>query len=90
MSIKTFRKYGEMRVLNKDDTAITLNFKHIPSIEEIGICIEDASVNATYGFWIETKASLGTNLILIQEEFDWLASGEALRILVALEEWVAK
>lgn len=87
--IKTFRKYGEMGVLHKDGTAMILNFKLIPSIDEIGITLENASVNAPFSFWLETKATLGTKLLLIKEEFNWLADGEALRIVKALEEWVA-
>lgn len=48
--IKTFRKYGEMGVLHKDGTEMTLNFKLIPSIDEIGITLENASVNAPFSF----------------------------------------
>lgn len=86
--INTFRKYGEMSVLHKDGKSITLNFKFIPAIDEVGICIEDFSVNASFGFWVETSASLEEKTELIQDEFDWLAEGEAERVAKELAEWV--
>lgn len=39
--INTFRKYGEMKVLHRDGRPLTLNFKFIPAIDEVGICTED-------------------------------------------------
>lgn len=86
--INTFRKYGEMSVLHKDDKPMTLNFKFIPAIDEVGICIEDFSVNASFGFWVETSASLEEKTGLIQDEFDWMAEGEAERVAKELAEWV--
>lgn len=86
--INTFRKYGEMTVLHKDGGPMTFNFKFIPSIDEVGICIEDASVNASFGFWVETAASLEEKAELIQAEFEWLAEGEAERVAKELAEWV--
>ena len=86
--IKTFRKYGEIKVIHKDNGVVTLNLKLIPSIDEVGICVENASVNASYGFWLETKASLKTKLILVKDEFDWMRDGEALRLVKAIEDWV--
>lgn len=86
--INTFRKYGEMKVLHKDGKSMTFNFKFIPSIDEVGICIEDYSVNASFGFWVETAASLEEKTELIEAEFDWLAEGEAERVSKELGEWV--
>lgn len=86
--INTFRKYGEMKVLHKDGRPTTLNFKLIPAIDEVGICVEDFSVNATFGFWVETSASLEEKTVLIQAEFDWLADGEAERVAKEIAEWV--
>ena len=88
MTIKTFRKYGEIWVTNTDDTAVMLNFKFIPSIDEVGICVGDSDVNASYGFWIETIHSVDTNAFYIQAEFPWLAEGEAERIATEIAEWV--
>lgn len=86
--INTFRKYGEMKVLHKDGRPVTLNFKFIPAIDEVGICVEDFSVNASFGFWVETSASLEEKIVFIQVEFDWLADGEAERVAKEIAEWV--
>lgn len=86
--INTFRKYGEMKVLHKDGGPITLNFKFIPAIDEVGICVEDFSVNATFGFWVETSASAEEKTTLIEDEFTWLADGEAERVAKEIAEWV--
>lgn len=86
--INTFRKYGEIKVVHKDNGIVTLNLKLIPSIDEVGICVENASVNASYGFWLETKASFETKLYLVQEEFDWMKDGEAERLVKAIDEWI--
>lgn len=86
--IHTYRKFGEQRVMHKDGSIVALHFKFIPSIDEVGICVEDASINASYGFWIETANSVDTNAFYIQNEFDWLAKGEAIRIAEDIVEWV--
>ncbi|BAQ22760.1 hypothetical protein AU156_gp110 [Edwardsiella phage PEi20] len=89
MSIQMSRSFGEIKLVHKDGDEVTFNLKYIPAIGEIGICIDNDSVNAPYSFWLETSASLGTKLLLIDEEYHWLRSGEALRLVKAIEDWIA-
>ncbi|QYN80267.1 hypothetical protein [Kosakonia phage 305] len=90
MSIRTIRNFGEIAVVHKDNKREVLNLKYIPSIGEVGICFDNDSLNAPFHFWLETSSSLETKAILIEEEFDWMREGEAMRVAKAVEEWVKK
>lgn len=87
MSIQTFRKYGEINVIHKDGNPIALNTKFIPSINEVGICIEDASVNANYSVWLDLAWEKEKCIEKLNEEFPWLAEGEVSRLVDDIKEW---